>query len=390
MSADSTDTIYVKVYLNLLCVGMTPGEIFSVLQKSGYGKTRMTLHNQIKRLKATDDGEHVCKSVGRKQILNEEEMDKVHMWILDKNENHIPIERKDVKKYIHNTFGLEVTDRTAGNIVHRLELSRKTCQMKTAGFKYSNAELREMYWNFILEMKAKRKFGIPLSQICSIDITHTTRPAGKVTTISSIGGGKQKCASKVVLYTNSIVTFIWADRVNRTPCMLFTYDPKFNPEQKKTSRGKLIKTELDTALDKYGVSRHCVVYKSNKKNYCGEAAELYEYFLDYYEIDKNVLILHDGGNAFKRGKTSIFDAKGFTNHLTYPAAVHQYLSPNDNKLHGVKAKWKKKYWELGDSISPSLYLMQLIDCDNTKHSYRYFQNNLIKVSKASLDGIIGW
>jgi hypothetical protein len=62
--------------------------------------------------------------------------------------------------------------------------------------------------------------------------------------------------------------------------------------------------------------------------------KFYEHFLNDYQIPKNALILHDGGKAFKRQKTSIFDTLGFKNHVAYPTDVHQFLSSNDNNLHG--------------------------------------------------------
>jgi 3-mercaptopyruvate sulfurtransferase SseA len=172
--------------------------------------------------------------------------------------------------------------------------------------------------------------------------------------------------------------------------MLFTHDPRFNPERASNIHLRQEQKEAyDAAFREYGIDTDRVVYIEAKKNYCGESPKHYEDFLKYYNVDKNVLILHDGGNAFKRKKTSIFEENGYEKHVTYPSAVHQYLSPNDNKLHGVKARWKEKYYKFEDSISPSLYLMQLIDERTTEHSYTYFQNNLLGIVKSDLDYIIG-
>ena len=80
-------------------------------------------------------------------------------------------------------------------------------------------------------------------------------------------------------------------------------------------------------------------YLKSTYHYWGECADMYEDFLRRYDIERDVLILHDGGNAFKRRKVSIFDSMGFANHEEYPSDIHQYMSPNDNKLHGCKAAW---------------------------------------------------
>jgi hypothetical protein len=180
MAATNPDTTYVKMYLCFLRKGKKPGESFSLLQDAGYTRTRMGLYKQIKRFNTTDDGEQAPKKAGPEYLLNMEQMVETRDWILDQNENHVPLQRIDVKNFVNDTFGITVTVQTMSNILARLGLSIKLCQMKTAGFKYSNSELIEIYWNFILEMKRKRIFCIPLREICSIDITHTTKPAGRV------------------------------------------------------------------------------------------------------------------------------------------------------------------------------------------------------------------
>jgi transposase len=389
-SVKNSDSTFVDVYLSCRRRGMKPGDSFLFLQQSGYKKTNRTLLNQIKKLNTTDDEEHARQKVGPKYSLTMEQMDEVQNFILVQNENHVPLQRKDVRKYIHDRFDIMITEQTVGNILARLGLTIKACQTKTSGFKLSNPELKVLFWNFIVAMKGSDTFSIALKEICSIDITHTTRPAGNVTTFSPKGGGKQKNGAKVVLYTNSIVTLIWADGVDRTPCILYTHDPRFNPDRPINTELRIVQKEAyNAAFDKYGISNDRVVYIESTKHYCGESSVLYEHFLDHYKVEKNVLILHDGGNAFKRESTSIFEENGYKNHVTYPAAVHQYLSPNDNKLHGIKAAWKQNYYKMDDSISPSLSLMQLIDLDSKKNSYTYFQNNLLDVTKGDLDYIIG-
>jgi hypothetical protein len=101
------------------------------------------------------------------------------------------------------------------------------------------------------------------------------------------------------------------------------------------------------------------------------------------------LFLHDGGKAFKRQKTSIFDNLGFKNHVTYPTDVHQYLSPNDNKLHGCKSSWEKEYYNFPSGVSSSFRLMNLIDLDAVKNSKTYFRRNLFNVKKSDFDKVIG-
>jgi hypothetical protein len=127
------------------------------------------------------------------------------------------------------------------------------------------------------------------------------------------------------------------DGLNYPSCLLFTHDPKMAKEQKKTDRGKRVRSEFEEALERYNNAEDRIIYKKSNKNYFAESPAVFEHFLKHYPIPKNAHILHDGGKAFKRQKTSIFDNLGFKNHVAYPTDVHQFLSQNDNKLHGCKS-----------------------------------------------------
>jgi hypothetical protein len=74
-------------------------------------------------------------------------------------------------------------------------------------------------------------------------------------------------------------------------------------------------------------------------------------FFQLYAIDNNHHILSDGGASFKKKSESIFDDLSFKKAEVYPAPVHQYLSPNDNRLHGVaKARWRSKVTNWKDDV----------------------------------------
>ena len=74
-------------------------------------------------------------------------------------------------------------------------------------------------------------------------------------------------------------------------------------------------------------------------------------------------------------------------HVEYPSAVHQYLSPNDNKVHGVKSVWYQEYEEL-DDVTRTLRLMQLLDQETEKNGARYFRENIFHLKKAQVPGIV--
>jgi hypothetical protein len=160
------------------------------------------------------------------------------------------------------------------------------------------------------------------------------------------------------------------------------------PTQKNTARGRDIQRELDEALDKFGITPDRINFETSKRHFRGECPDIYEDFLKRFDIDRCTLILHDGGNAFKRKKVSIFESLGFANHEQYPSDVHQYLSPNDNKLHACKVTWYNEYNKFENDVEAPLRLMQLIDREAEKNSRKYFDDNILRVKKSQVAEII--
>jgi hypothetical protein len=97
---------------------------------------------------------------------------------------NIPIGYSDVQKYIKGNFNIKVHTKTAGNILHRLGHTKKTCQSKTVGFNKTNSELKEEYTQFIRKMKNENRFVRSPADIRSIDVTYTKKSPRRITTFS--------------------------------------------------------------------------------------------------------------------------------------------------------------------------------------------------------------
>lgn len=394
---------YCSFYLERRDAGMSREKAFTALKRIGYSYSLKTLYRHLKRFKETQSAlpnrEERRLPPQNKSLLSDNDKEVLNDFVLSMNEQNKPICLDDIRNFILAKFGLDVTRASACRYLQELGMSNKTCMTKTAGHKDSLEVLVDMYWKFILMMRAspRHAFVLDPALIRSIDCTYTSKPKRTVTTYSKRGGGKQRSAKKVVSYTDGIITMCSADGVNSTPCWVFTHNPRFNPHQANTVRGKAILEDVESKCALYGIHRSRIIYLPGVgKYYVGEKPEMYERFLEHYAsldrgrtLPRSSLILHDGGNAFKRGGQSIFPMLGFHNHETYPALVHQFLSPNDNKLHGVKATWAKGYYkfEEGDSISPTLYLMQLLD-KATPNCKQYFDDNLLKVKLSEVEHII--
>ena len=376
------------MYLGMRAEGMTRALAFASLKRMGYKRRIKTLDKHARRIEATGQALLGTENVRGMAALNELEMRFLKQWVLMKNADNEDFDLREVQRTIKRLFNKDVCISTCSNNLRRLGMSQKTCQSKTPGCKKLNAELVDEYWDFICKLKKEKLLNVHPSKIRSIDVTYSRKPVTAIKTFSGRGSGKQKSVKKVKLFTDAIVTMISADGKNHTKSHLYTHNPRMAPTQRNTDRGRVIRAEFDEALKRYDVEEDRVHFVKSKRNYRGECAEMYEDFLSRHKVEPDTLILHDRGNAFKRQKVSIFETMGFTNHEEYPSDVHQYLSPNDNKLHGCKAAWYREYYKFENDVSAPLRLMQLIDLDTVKNSKRYFDTNIIRVKKSQIDHIV--
>jgi len=82
------------------------------------------------------------------------------------------------------------------------------------------------------------------------------------------------------------------------------------------------------------------------RTYVSESPQILHLFFEKFSVPPNSVILSDNGRSFTEAGVDILLQLGFTQHLHYPAPVHQYLSPNDNKFHGC-IQTKMEIHEIG-------------------------------------------
>lgn len=382
-------TVFVKQYLKFLSCGKTPGEAFELLAQMGYTQTKRSLDNHVKLF--LESGRAIREAGakrGPKRLLNEDQERAVKAHVVNcKTENNKTNHRKLIK-FIKDTMTMEVSMATLKRIEKRNNISKRTISKRCQGAKLTADELVAMYWEWILVQRKSKIFCRPLGNIFSFDVT-TTKPPEKETTLAVDGSGKVRSTSKVTINTDAIVTIISAAGGNPCPCVLFTSNVRLSLDQKNTPRGKAITANLWSKFKEYDILPSRVIFEKGKP-YTPESPERYiqvtKKYLNSGQIPEGALICHDGGNAFKPAGVSIFDELGLE-HLVYPSAVHQYLSPNDNKIHGCKSKWYTEYEDL-DDVCRSLRLMQLIDQESERNAKTYFKANIFNLKKSDLPGIV--
>jgi hypothetical protein len=100
-------------------------------------------------------------------------------------------------------------------------------------------------------------------------------------------------------------------------------------------------------------------------------------------------IFSDQGNSFFGKEGSTLTGIGFKTHRGYPPCVHQYLSPNDNRLHGVaKSKWQLTKLAYGDDIESSLSLLHYLDEVSQRQQREWCNRNFSLVNKQEAEAFI--
>lgn len=198
-------------------------------------------------------------------------------------------------------------------------------------------------------------------------------------------------------YCNCIVTCVWrnngGDNDNTvTKCLLFTFNPLFKTEKDYKTYSKAKKMtmtkkrlgrieEVDKWCAEYGVDRKRLIYLQPAKDsshYVQETADIVVRFFDHHSglNRKRRVIFSDRGNAFKEDSQKILDALGFDCVIEYPSAPHMYISPNDERLHGIaKAIWRRDRRSTWSDARSSIYLMKCLDDVVSTTVHKFFNRN---------------
>jgi hypothetical protein len=125
-------------------------------------------------------------------------------------------------------------------------------------------------------------------------------------------------------YTNCIVTCVWAEGVNRTPPVLYTYNAAFRRDHKRTPRRTAQVAQLDSLLRHYAIAPDQAVYiGASKKEERVCVSEPVRRFVEKYAISDGSVVLSDQGTSyFPQGEDALLSL-GFKTHACYPPVVHR-------------------------------------------------------------------
>ena len=284
-----------------------------------------------------------------------------------------------------------MTDHAAGDYLKASGFRLKRMTTKTSGYKLSKRELVEVAWNFVADLRRARVWLTVPQLICSMDFTLTSHRNDQLMSFGMVGAENPELGKGLSPYTNCILTCIWPDGVNRTPCIMWTFNPEFRVDRKPTKRRKILTDRFSELRDHFNVdlARCRWLVNPDKKYFVAEGPDLVRAFCKHYNLGANMIVFSDGGNAFKEEDVDIFVDMGFAAHYTYPSPVHQFLSPNDNDIHGVaKVPWRLNVLDFADDVDATLCLMNYLDDAMVRHGERCFKRNMMELKKEDVEQLV--
>lgn len=330
------------------------------------------------------------KASGATPLLDDEQCEIAAGWVLSQNDSNQVVSLASFAKFCASAFGVELAQTTAHDYLHSLGFSSKVSQTRTSGFTVDVDALAKM----MFEWKRQRQRARDLKGLlASVDFTFTGHRTDRRVTYAPAGGAPPKSNTAIARFTNCIVTVVWSDGVNRTPPALFTFNGKFRLDRVGRQTWIQEREKLVNALVRFGIDAKRILYIGAEKNetrlYASESAELLRRFFALYQLPPNVVVFSDNGKSFFPGGVTALESLGFAKHVSYPAPVHQHLSPNDNRLHGTaKARWRNRGVDFEDDVESSLLLLSHLDVELAAHGAMWFRRNILDLTAKSARELI--
>lgn len=370
--------------------GISRSVFRDVLVDAGITVPKSSLDRWVRAHATTGSIFKAEKASGAAPLLDDEQCEIAAGWVLFQNDSNQVVSLASFSKFCKSAFGVELAQTTAHDYLHALGFSSKISQVKTSGFTVDVDALAKMMFEWKRE---RQREGDLKGLLASVDFTFTGHRTDRRVSYAPAGGAQPKSSAAITQFTNCIVTVVWSDGVNRTPPVLFTFNGKFRLDRIGRKAWDQEREHLIGALTRFGINARRVIYIGAEKNepriYASESAELLRRFFALYQVPLNVVVFSDNGKSFFPGGVSVLESLGFAKHVSYPAPVHQYLSPNDNRLHGTaKASWRNSGVDFKDDVESSLLLLNHLDVNLMAHAATWFGRNILDLTAESARELI--
>lgn len=391
--ADDTKSALAQLYRVQRAGGKSRSDFVDDMRRAHLHASARSLDRWAARVDAGHPAVSTVKATGAAPALTRSERDIVAGWVLHRNRLGKLVHLRDYADFVETQLDSHVSADTASCYLREDGFSYRTVRGTAKGFVLDAIAQRGLLWQWVRAQRSARLFATPHHLLASIDFAFTGHRTERSATFATRGTAQPRSSASITKYTNCIVTVVWADGNNRTPPLLFTYNQEFRRDRKRTARRDAQVGHVDECLERHHIDASRVVYvgveKGEGRTYVSESAALLRHFFVLYGVAKGAVALSDNGKSFFEQGESVLAQLGFQHHVCYPAAVHQYLSPNDNRLHGTaKQRWRQSGVDHNDDVESSLTLLEYLDRDIVAHSARWWRQNMIGLEESGVAGLV--
>lgn len=390
---DKTKSSIARLYKIQKAQGKSRKQFTAEFAQAGLSFSERQLNRWVSLINSGSEAISPEKLTGASAALVRQQKDISSGWVLDRIDHGESVHLESFCAFVLSHFSIKIDPKTASNYLHEDGFSYRLLQKKSSSFVVDTARLAALLWKWVDSKKNYLK-SIPPSKLCSIDFTFTGHRTERRSGFGVKGAAQPMEAMTISKFTNCIVTVIWADGINRTPPILFTFNQNFRWDRNPTARRDTQVEHLRERLAHYGIKKDRIIYigkdKGEKETYVKESPALLRRFFEIYGVQPNSVALSDNGTSFSENGESVLKAIGFEDHEKYPADVHQFASPNDNRLHGTsKGSWRSSGVDHSDDVDSCLMLLNHLDRDITKYGKYWFNQNILELEEEAVDDLIG-
>lgn len=389
---DDTKTLLALLY-KALHENDVSGELFlTCLERAGFSVASSTLDRWVVRVDTYGSAISQNKKSGNDPCLDREKRDITSGMVLHENAIGNIVSLASFQDFVFKYFDIKLSYSTISRYLDEDGFACRLVKKKGKSFVVDIDALRaELWkWNFVQDFRSR---GVQRDKLCSVDCTFTGHRSERRTSFAPRGGPQPMVVDNSSNFTNCIVTNVWGDGENRTPAKLYTYNPAFRKDRNPTEIRRQQVAHLNYCLEKYGVSEDRIIYIGNEKRemrkYARECPEIIRLFFKDFEVPTGSTIYSDEGNSFFDKGQSVLLETGFQKHKCYPSKVHQYLSPNDNPLHGTsKQQWRTSGVDFVVDVESCILLLHLLDINTVKYSKYWWDRNMIELTEEGVNELI--
>ncbi len=304
---DDFKSILAGLYEALHENGVSRALFLDCLKEAGCVVNPSTLDRWVARLHTIGTAIIENKKTGAIPLLRRENRDVVMGWVLHENANGKIVSLASVFTFILDYFDVELSYPSITNYLNDDGFSCRLAQKKAKSFIVDIDALSAELWNWVIKQDFRMR-GIKRDEFASIDFTFTSHRADRLTSFAPRGGPQPMVSEKISNFTNCIVTALWSDGINRTPPMLFTFNPAFRTDRNPTKKRNEQEAHFIECLKKYGIDESRIIYigedKKEMRKYARECPDLIRLFFEKYGVPPKCTIYSDEGNSFfENGKS---------------------------------------------------------------------------------------